>query len=328
MNQTDIHLPSTATPPRSGALFAVGGILVLQTGTACAAKLFDHLGVSGTSWLRLLIAALLLFVFVRPALSGRTPRQWASVCLLGVASGGMTLLFSAAVDRIPLGIAATIEFLGPLSVAVVASRRLVHGLCALLAGAGVALICFVGSTGGGASLDVAGIALAAAAAACWAGYIVYTRAVGAVFEGYQGLAVSLGIAAVVMTPVGFGEGVGGLLDSENPALLLAAVTGVALLAPVTAFALEMTALRRMPARTFGILTSLEPAVAALAGLVLLGQSLAAAQLAGLACVVAASAGATWADRASADDTSRIADPSHKSEPRKNREPHKNKEGTT
>ncbi|MGW7050460.1 EamA family transporter [Streptomyces sp. NPDC054887] len=305
MTQLANPTPATgATAPPYGAFFAVGGIVVLQTGVACSAKLFPQLGVSGTSWLRLLIAALVLAVFVRPCLTGRTPRQWGSVLLLGVASAGMTLLFSAAVDRIPLGIAATIEFLGPLSVAIVASRRLVHGLCALLAGAGVALICFVGSAGAGEALDAAGLGLAFAAAACWAGYILYTRAVGEVFAGYQGLAVSMAVAALVVTPAGAHEGITGLLDAADPLLLLAAVAGVALLSPVAAFALEMTALRRMPVRTFGILTSLEPAVAALVGLVLLGQALGWAQLAGLACVVTASAAATWADRTGAHDSQR------------------------
>ncbi|MGW7197582.1 EamA family transporter [Streptomyces chryseus] len=302
MTQLANPTPATGvTTPPYGAFFAIGGTVVLQTGVACSAKLFPQLGVSGTSWLRLLIAALVLAAVVRPSLSGRTPRQWGSVLLLGVTSAGMTLLFSAAVDRIPLGIAATIEFLGPLSVAIMASRRLVHGLCALLAGAGVALICFVGATGSGQPLDAAGLALAFAAAACWAGYILYTRAVGEVFAGYQGLAVSLGVAALVVTPAGAHGGITGLLDSADPVLLLAAVAGVALLSPVAAFALEMTALRRMPVRTFGILTSLEPAVAALVGLVLLSQSLGWAQLGGLACVVTASAAATWADRTGTHD---------------------------
>ncbi|WP_369171275.1 DMT family transporter [Streptomyces sp. R28] len=301
MTQLDISTspPGRATAPASGALIAVGGIVVLQTGVACSEKLFDHLGVSGTAWLRLLIAAALLLLFARPVLSGKTLRQWSTVLLLGAASAGMTLLFSAAIARIPLGIAATVEFLGPLAVAVLASRKPVHGLCALLAGTGVALICFAGSGGVGGGLDYTGLALAFAAAACWAGYIVCTRVVGEVFDGYQGLAVSMAVAALVVTPVGFQEGTTGLLDSADPVLLLAAVTGVALLSPVAAFALEMTALRRVPVRTFGILTSLEPAVAAVAGLILLHQSLGAAQVAGLVCVVAASAAATWADRTGA-----------------------------
>ena len=274
-------------------LLAITAMFTVQLGVACSVFLFGPLGVSGATSLRLVIAAAVLLGVARPSLAGRTPRQLLTVALLGIASGGMTLLFAASIQRIPMGVTSTIEFLGPLGVALGSSRRLSHALWAGLAALGVTLICLTGGGLHGSShLNEAGVAFAAAAALCWALYIIFTRAVGEVFEGFQGLAVSITVAAVAVLPIGGPAALHGLIRSDRPWQLLAEGVGVALLFPVVTYMLEMTALRRMASRVFGVLTSLEPGVAALVGLLVLGQGLALVQLLGLGCVIVASAAAT------------------------------------
>ncbi|MFI9271103.1 EamA family transporter [Kitasatospora sp. NPDC052896] len=268
----------------------------LQVGIALSKPLFGPLGVAGATFLRLGFAALLLLALTRPRLRGRSLRDLASAVLLGMASAGMTLLFAGAVDRLPMGTAATIEFLGPLSVALGLSRRLGQLAWALLAGTGVVLLTLLGEGTGGSRLDPVGLGFAFGAAACYAGYILLTNKVGAAFEGFEGLAVSITVGALTLAPFGLGQAWHGLTASSSPASLLLGVAGVALLLPVIPYALEMTALRRMPQRVFSVLVSLEPAVSALAGLLVLGQLLGGAQLLGIACVVAASVGATLTGR--------------------------------
>ncbi|MFJ6937706.1 EamA family transporter [Streptomyces sp. NPDC101132] len=263
---------------------------VLQLGLAASKPLFDHVGVRGTTALRLICAALLLLAVARPVLRGKTPRQLGSVLVLGAVSGGMTLFFAAAIDRIPLGIAATIDYLGPLTVALIGSRRVRDVLWALAAGGGVALITLTEdhALDGAAGLDPLGLAFAAGAAVCWALYIVLTKAVGSTFEGFQGLAASITVGALVVAPFGLGEAVRGLADAGGDRwLVLLAVAGVAVLFPIVPYLLEMAALRRLSSRTFGILFSLEPAVAALIGFAVLAQALGIWQLAGMALVLAA-----------------------------------------
>jgi inner membrane transporter RhtA len=272
-------------------------MIVVQTGLALATHLFGSLGVMGASFLRLCCAAAVLLVATRPRLRGRSARDLAAAALLGAASAGMTLLFAQATARIPLGTAATLEFLGPLTVALIHSRRVSHLAWAVLAAGGVALLTLIGgSSGGGHGLNPVGLAFGAAAAVCYGCYIVATNKVGATFPGFQGLAVSITVGAVVLAPFGFAEAWHGLTVSDHPARLLLATAGVALLLPVIPYVLEMQALRRLPERVFSILLSLEPAVSALVGLLVLGQLLGWPQLLGIACVVGASAGATLTNR--------------------------------
>ncbi|MFJ3787726.1 EamA family transporter [Kitasatospora sp. NPDC090091] len=278
-------------------LLCLAAMLLVQLGIALSKPLFGPLGVSGTTFLRLGFAAVVLLAATRPTLRGRRPRDLAAAALLGVASAGMTFLFAGAIDRLPMGTAATIEFLGPLAVALVFARRASHLVWALLAAGGVALLTLLGEDGGGSSLDPVGLAYAFGAAACYAAYILFTDKVGAAFQGFQGLAVSMTVGALALAPFGLGQAWDGLTaPGASPPVLLLSVAGVSLLVPVIPYALEMTALRRMPQRVFSVLVSLEPAVSALVGLVVLGQLLGAAQLAGIGCVVAASVGATLTGR--------------------------------
>ncbi|MFD0564233.1 DMT family transporter [Kitasatospora saccharophila] len=270
-------------------------MLAVQLGVAASKPLFGVLGVAGATFLRISFAAVVLLAVTRPRLRGRSPRDLALAGLLGVASAGMTLLFAAAVDRLPMGTAATIEFLGPLAVALVFARRAGHVLWAVLAAAGVALLTLLGG-GGSGGLDPVGLACAFGAAACYAGYILFTDKVGAAFQGFEGLAVSFTIGTVVLAPFGAAAAVHGLSGSSSPVLLLLAVAGVALLFPVLPYALEMTALRRMTQRVFSVVVSLDPAVSALVGLLVLGQVLGLPQVLGICCVVVASVGATLTAR--------------------------------
>ncbi|MFJ1705455.1 EamA family transporter [Kitasatospora sp. NPDC088346] len=273
-------------------LLCVAAMFSVQIGIAASKPLFSVLGVGGATFLRLAVAATVLLAATRPRLRGRSRRDLGLAVLLGVASAGMTALFAGAVDRLPMGTASTIEFLGPLAVALALARRLSHLLWALLAGGGVVLLTLLGEGSGGSRLDPVGLACAFGAAACYAGYILFTDKVGAAFQGFEGLAVSFTISALVLAPFGAADAWHGLADASVPVLLLLAVAGVALLFPVIPYALEMTALRRMPQRVFSVIVSLDPAVSALVGLVLLHQLLGWVQVAGIACVVAASVGAT------------------------------------
>lgn len=296
---------STPNPQRRldsipAPLFCLAAMLTVQTGIALSTPLFRTLGVAGTTSLRMTTAALVLLVWTRPRLRGRSRRALLSAGLLGLASAGMTLLFADAVHRLPMGTAATIEFLGPLAVALLFSRRLGHVLWAVLAGAGVVLLTLVGAAHS-TTLDPQGLASAFGAAACLAGYILLTQRVGQAFDGFDGLALSLTVAALALAPFGLPQAWHGLARSTDPWLLLAAAAGVAMLFPVIPYLLEMVALRRLPERVFSVIASLEPAVSALVGLVVLGQVLGGAQLLGIACVIGASAGATLTGRRRAGD---------------------------
>jgi inner membrane transporter RhtA len=304
--------PSTASAPSTGAVSPAGGgvlgrapapllcvlaMVIVQTGLALATHLFGSLGVMGTSFLRLCCAAAVLLAATRPRLRGRSARDLAAAALLGTASAGMTLFFALATSRLPLGTAATLEFLGPLTVALMHARRVSHLAWAVLAAGGVALLTLVGAGGGGGrALDPLGLAYGGAAAVCYGCYIVATNKVGAVFQGFQGLAVSMTVGAVALAPFGLAQAWHGLAGSAHPARLLLAAAGVAMLLPVIPYVLEMTALRRLQERVFSILLSLEPAISTLVGFLVLGQLLGWAQLLGIACVVGASAGATLTSR--------------------------------
>src|SRR5260370_39148486 len=281
---------ASATPSwsraRAGTVMALGSMTCVQLGLALSVPLFGQIGPLGAVWLRLAWAAVILLVAVRP-------RPWrfrrpilAAAVGLGVVTAGLTMLFMAAVARLPLGTASALEFLGPLGVAVARGRGRRRLLWPCLAAAGVLILTHPWQ--GGAS--VAGVACALGAAACWAAYILLTQAVGDEAAGLQGLAVSIPVAALVTTAVVTlvtGPGIGPAL---TPHLLLAGL-GLALLLPVVPFSLEMYALRRLTTASFLIPMCLEPALALLAGLALLGQVARAWALAGSAFVVTGGLGA-------------------------------------
>ena len=270
------------SPARAGTLMAVGSMTCVQLGLALSVGLFGQVGPLGAVWLRLAWASVILLIAVRPRpWRFRRPILLAAVAL-GVVTAGLTMLFMMAVARLPLGTASALEFLGPLGVAVARGRGGRRLLWPGLAAAGVLLLTHPWQ--GGASL--VGVACALGAAVCWACYIVLTQAVGDEVAGLQGLAVSIPVAGLVATAVA-GPAV---IPVLTPHLLLVGF-GLALLLPVVPFSLEMYALRRLTTAAFGTLMCLEPAIALLAGLALLGQVPRAWSLAGVAFVVAAGIGA-------------------------------------
>jgi len=266
----------------------MGAIASVQIGAAIATTLFDELGPAGTVLLRTGFAAVALLLLWRPHLRGRTSGALRDAVLFGLALAAMNLSFYAALDRIPLGIAVTFEFTGPFAVAVAASRRASDLLWVALAAGGIVLL----SPGIHGSLDTTGTLLALLAGVFWATYIVLAARVGRAFSGGQGLTIAMIVATVVLLPGGIVAGGG---DLGHPGLLAAGLA-VALLSSAIPYSLELEALRRLPKGTFGVLMSLEPAVAALVGLVALGQDLSANEVVAIGLVVAASAGALSAAR--------------------------------
>ncbi|GIH94700.1 DMT family transporter [Planobispora siamensis] len=277
-----LRAASDAIPPSGLVLLA---ILSVQIGAGFAKDLFAQLPPSAVVFLRIALSALILGVVARPRLKGLT---WADLGIgvaFGVTLGLMNLSFYEALARLPMGIAVAIEFLGPLGVAVAASRRRLDLLWVVLAGSGIALLAPWGQASG---LSWLGIGFALVAGACWAGYILLSAAVGQRFPGTGGVSFAMIVACLLIAPVGIGSGGADLL---RPELLLIGL-GVGLLSSVIPYSIEMEALRRMPKRVFGILMSLEPAAAALVGLVVLGEVLQVQEWAAIGCVVVASVGAT------------------------------------
>ena len=250
-----------------------------QLGAAFAVTLFDELGPAGAAFLRLALAALVLCVIWRPRLAGDLRLAGA----LGVSLGLMNWSFYESIARLPLGVAVTIEFAGPLLVAVLGSRRPLDLLWVALAAAGIVLL--VGP--GAESVDPVGVAFALAAGACWAAYIYLNKRTGAAFPGGSGLAIAMAVGALVVLPAGVLQAGGALAEPE----LLGTAFVVALLSSVLPYSLDLEALRRLPEAVFGVLMSLDPAVAAVVGVVLLSQELGARDVLAIAMVVVASAGA-------------------------------------
>ena len=267
-----------------GVALVVAAVTSLQFGAAFAVTLFDELGPAGAAFLRLAVAAVVLLAIWRPRVRGRPPADLRVAVAFGMTLGLMNWAIYSAMDRIPLGVAVTIEFIGPLGVAVFASRRPLDLLWVVLAAAGIVLL----SDPGGGSLDTLGIAFALLAAALWAAYILLAVRTGRLFPGGSGLTIAMTVGAVTILPLGVGEAGSALLEPD----LLAMAAVVALASSVIPYSLDLEALRLVPARVFGVLMSLEPAVAALAGLVVLGQALVAREWLAIALVVVASAGAT------------------------------------
>ncbi|MEU0506950.1 DMT family transporter [Nocardia sp. NPDC005998] len=258
------------------------GIVSVQVGAALAKQLFSATGAAGAVTLRLFFAGIVLLVVWRSGL--RIERRALPVVLgYGAVLAVMNLCFYQAIDRIPLGTAVTLEFLGPLSVALAGSRRWADPVWAVLAGAGVLLL-----TRAGGQTAWSGVLFALAAGACWAGYILLSAALGDRTSGGGGLAIAMAFGGVLMVPVGIAEAGTTLFHPS----VLAAGFAVAMLSSVLPYSVELEALRRIPPRVFGVLMSLEPAAAALAGLIVLGQIMNPGQWTGVICVVAASIGAT------------------------------------
>ncbi|MER5715107.1 EamA family transporter [Streptomyces sp. NPDC002132] len=272
---------------RWGSLGPVGLVLAggvsVQFGGALAVTLMPRAGALGVVALRLLVAAVVLLVVCRPRLRGHSRADWATVVVFGVTMAAMNGLFYQAVARIPLGPAVTLEVLGPLTLSVLASRRAVNLVWAALALAGVFLL----GGGGFGDLDPVGAAFALGAGVMWAAYIVFSARTGRRFPQADGLALAMAVGALLFVPLGLAESGARLLDPVTLGLGAA----VALLSSVLPYTLELLALRRLPASTFAVLMSLEPALAALSGFLVLDQTLSAAQAAAIALVVAASMGA-------------------------------------
>jgi inner membrane transporter RhtA len=273
-------------PPLPAVLVA---ILSVQGGAALAKGLFPALGSTGTVGLRIGISALILLAAFRPRLHRLNAAQWRLVLPYGVVLGVMNMVFYYSLTRIPLGLAVTVEFIGPLSVAVFGSRRLIDVAWVVLAGAGIALIT---PWTAGSGVDPLGVAAAFAAGVCWALYIVIGQRLSHLLAG--GAAVSAGMLVAAIAVVPYAAAVGGF--AHLTVGRFAAGVGVALLSSAIPYTLEMIALKALPARTFGILMSLEPAVAALVGLAFLAEVLSPAQWLAVTLVIAASAGSTLTSR--------------------------------
>jgi inner membrane transporter RhtA len=270
-----------AVPPVVLVIVAIGSV---QFGAALAKTLFDDVGPGGTVLLRMVFAALVLLALWRPGLRGLRRRDLWLVAAFGISLAGMNGFFYAALDRIPQGVAVTFEMVGPLSVAVFGSRNARDALWAILAIAGILLLSDFGRLGG---LDATGVALALLAGGFWGIYILLSARVGRAFPGGQGLALALAAASVPLVPVGVADGGGSLLEPQ----VLAIGFAVAMLSTAIPYSLELEALRRLRAGVFGVMMSLEPAMGALAGYVVGGETLGARELAAIGLVVAASAGA-------------------------------------
>jgi inner membrane transporter RhtA len=262
-------------------------IISVQLGAAVAKSLFDSLGPGGTVFLRIAFAALVLFLLVRPKLGGHDRAGYLVAGLFGLTLAGMNFSIYLAFDRIPLGVAVTLEFVGPLGVAVAGSRRLLDLLWVVLAAAGILLLAPL-SVLGGMDLDPVGVAFALLAGCLWASYILLSARTGSAFPGGTGLVIALCVGTFVLFPFGIAGAGYALLD---PKLLLAGF-GVAMLSSAIPYSLELEALRKLPARVFGVLMSLDPAVAALAGLVVLGERLEMRAVVAIIFVTIAAAGAS------------------------------------
>jgi inner membrane transporter RhtA len=265
-----------------GPGLVIVGIGSVQVGAAFATKLFDELGPGGTVLLRVFFAAVVLAAIWRPSPRAHSGPELRLAALFGLSLAFMNLSIYEAMDRIHLGVAVTLEFVGPLGVALVGSRSRLDVVWATLAGGGVLLL------GGVSATDFAGVLFALMAGGLWAAYILLSARVGRAFADGSGLALAMSIGTIPLIPIGIADGGSNLLHPG----LVAAAFGVAMLSSVVPYSVELEALRRLRPQVFGVLMSLEPAMAALAGLVVIGQDLSAVEVIGIALVVAASVGAT------------------------------------
>ncbi len=269
--------------PAPSPALVLGAIASVQFGSAVAATLFDSIGPGGAVWLRLLFGTLILVPLWRPRWRGHDRRELLLACLFGLVLASMNFTFYSAIHRIPLGIAVTFEFVGPLTIAIAGSRRPLDLVWVALAAVGIVAL----TRGGVQHLDGLGVALALLAGCFWAAYILLNARVGRTFEGGTGLSLAMCVATVVMIPLGISQGGSNLLEPRS--LLLGAAVG--LLSSAIPYSFENEALRRIDPAVFGVLMSIEPAMAALAGFIVLGQGLAGREVVGIALVVVASVGA-------------------------------------
>ena len=266
-------------------LLVIAGLLCQDIGASLAVLLFPKTGPLGMVMLRLVFSALVLLVIARPRVRGHSARGWRAVIAFGIVLALMNSLFYLALNHLPLGVTVTIEVLGPLVLSIVAARRASAWLWAGLAFAGVVAL----AGGGWDRLNVVGVLFALGAAASWALYIVSSARVGGEFPKLDGLALAMSIGAIVSLPFGIADAGAALLQP----LVIGLGAAVAMLSSTIPYAFELIALRRIPASVFAVLMSVSPAVATLAGLVLLGQRLTWVELVGIALVIAASMGAVW-----------------------------------
>lgn len=283
------------TQPRSLAatLLPIGLLLIamasIQSGASLAKSMFPIIGAQGTTTLRLIFASVIMLLILRPWRTRITATTLRNVIIYGMALGGMNFLFYMSLQTVPLGIAVALEFTGPLAVALFGSRRAIDFLWVGLATLGLVLLIPAGH--GGQSLDLVGAAYALGAGVCWALYILFGQRAGAE-HGIQGAALGVVVAALFVAPIGIVHAGSALL---TPAVIPLAL-GVAILSTALPYSLEMIALTKMPARTFGTLMSIEPAVAAMSGLIFLGEILTFSQWLAIGAIIAASVGATLSMR--------------------------------
>ena len=279
------------TSPRSlaSALFPVGLLLIamasIQSGASLAKSMFPIVGAQGTTTLRLVFASVIMLLLLRPWRAKLTAKSLRTVVIYGIALGGMNFLFYMSLRTVPLGIAVALEFTGPLAVAIYASRRAVDFLWIGLAIIGLLLLIPMGEASQG--IDLIGAAYALGAGVCWALYILFGQKAGN-DNGVQTAALGVMIAALFIAPIGIVHAGAALL---TPGLIPVAI-GVAILSTALPYTLEMVALTRLPARTFGTLMSIEPAFGALSGLLFLQEHLSLAQWLAITCIILASVGAT------------------------------------
>lgn len=268
-------------PPVYAVLLA---ILSVQCGAAIAKSLFPTIGAAGTASMRIGISAIILLIVYRPNLKAITPKQWKKVVPYGLTLGAMNLVFYVAIERIPIGLAVTLEFIGPLLVAIIGSKRLIDYCWALLAAIGIVLIAPWSNDG----INAIGVLFALLAGALWAAYIVLGGKVSKIMHGGQAVATGMLFGAILILPFGFYEN--GLVNL-TPKLLGMGVS-LALLSSAIPFTLEMKALGQLPPRTFSILMSLEPAAAAICAFIFLQEHLNLYEIMAVLCVVTASVGST------------------------------------
>ncbi|MGJ4846624.1 EamA family transporter [Leifsonia sp. Le1] len=275
-------------------MMAIAAMLAVQLSNALSVPVIDQVGPAGTAWLRMCFGAVFLWLIARPAIRSLHRTELPALLALGVVTGFMTTFFLSAVERIPLGTAVAIEFLGPLTVAGIMSKRRRALVWPLFAFVGVLLL----TEPWQASVDLVGVGFALAAGTCWGLYNLLTQHVGDRFSGISGLSLTIPVAALATLPVGLPQVLGG----QFTWWVLPAAAGIALITPVIAFGLEMLALRRMTHTAFGTLLSIEPAFGTIIGLLVLAQTPSVLQIVGVAIVVAAGAAAQHGGRRDAPVT--------------------------
>ncbi len=297
MTESNVSHPDSPHAPSSLA-FAILTLFIamasIQGGASIAKSLFPVLGALGTTALRVSLAALMLAAFFRPWRGGFNQSQISSVLLYGLALGSMNLMFYLALARIPLGVAVTLEFSGPLLLSALTSRRLIDGLWILLALGGMLLLMPLGEFS--AALDPIGVAFALGAGLSWALYIIFGQQASRQMAGTRASSLGMLVAASLVLPMGIWQTGEKLLNPELLLQILPLALLVAILSSALPYSLEMIALKRLPAKTFGILMSVEPALAALSGLIFLHEMLTPLQWLAVLCVMSASVGSAMSAR--------------------------------